>query len=152
MVHWTLGHPHSCADHSHGDTRCSTNTICNNILKIVFIILLLKVQLYRAPDMQLHRSPMKNGWFTVHPQSCAHLSLGDARRLKNTICWKYYTSYCVFIACYSEIDIHCQLLGVIHKVRHAIFGQYWPPSLCHTLSHIPGPPKSTSHILDPPNF
>src|SRR6218665_1020247 len=33
---------------------------------------------------------------------------------------------------------------------------FWPilttPSLCHTLSHIPGPPESTSHILDPPIF
>src|SRR6218665_689388 len=26
------------------------------------------------------------------------------------------------------------------------------PSLCHTLSHIPGPPKSTSHISDSPRF
>src|SRR6218665_308339 len=31
----------------------------------------------------------------------------------------------------------------------------WPiltPLPCHTLSHIPGPPKSTSHISDPPIF
>src|SRR6218665_567316 len=27
-----------------------------------------------------------------------------------------------------------------------------PPSLCHTLSHIPGPPESTPHIPDPPIF
>src|SRR6218665_2037418 len=28
---------------------------------------------------------------------------------------------------------------------------FYPPPLCHTLSHIPGPPpKSTSHISDPP--
>src|SRR6218665_2305218 len=26
------------------------------------------------------------------------------------------------------------------------------PSLCHTLSHIPGPPEGTSHISDPPIF
>src|SRR6218665_604469 len=26
------------------------------------------------------------------------------------------------------------------------------PPLCHTLSHIPGPPESTSHISDPPIF
>ena len=39
--------------------------------------------------------------------------------------------------------------GAVHKVRHAIFGQFWPPSLCHSLSHIPGPPQSTSHISDP---
>src|SRR6218665_1948554 len=25
-----------------------------------------------------------------------------------------------------------------------------PPPPCHTLLHIPGPPKSTSHIMDPP--
>src|SRR6218665_809574 len=32
---------------------------------------------------------------------------------------------------------------------------FWPiltPSLCHTVSHIPGPPESTSHISDPPIF
>src|SRR6218665_3018172 len=32
---------------------------------------------------------------------------------------------------------------------------FWPiltPSLCHTLSHIPGPPESTSHISDPRTF
>src|SRR6218665_27223 len=32
---------------------------------------------------------------------------------------------------------------------------FWPiftPSPCHTLSHNPGPPESTSHILDPPIF
>src|SRR6218665_2570051 len=37
------------------------------------------------------------------------------------------------------------MYGAVHKVRHAIF----TPSLCHTLSHIPGPSKSTSHISDP---
>src|SRR6218665_481560 len=42
-------------------------------------------------------------------------------------------------------------LGAVHKVRHAIFGQFLPPhSPCHTSSHIPGPPESTSHISDPP--
>src|SRR6218665_3266574 len=31
---------------------------------------------------------------------------------------------------------------------------FWPilTPLCHTLSHIPGPPKSTSHISDPLPF
>src|SRR6218665_3057985 len=43
--------------------------------------------------------------------------------------------------------------GSVHKVRYAIFGQFLPPSPCHTLSHIPGSPESTSHILDPlPRF
>src|SRR6218665_2826591 len=27
-----------------------------------------------------------------------------------------------------------------------------PSPLCHALSHIPRPPKSTSHISDPPDF
>src|SRR6218665_604804 len=43
--------------------------------------------------------------------------------------------------------------GAVHKVRHAIFGQFYPPPPCHTSSHIPGPPpESTSHISDPPIF
>src|SRR6218665_2412710 len=41
------------------------------------------------------------------------------------------------------------LIGAVHKVRHAIFGQFVPLSPCHTSSHIPGPPESTSHISDP---
>src|SRR6218665_2062439 len=31
--------------------------------------------------------------------------------------------------------------GAVHKVRHAILGNFDPPSPCHTLSHIPRPPK-----------
>src|SRR6218665_2898504 len=41
-------------------------------------------------------------------------------------------------------------LGAVHKVRHAIFGQFCPPptvTLCHTSRD---PLKSTSHISDPP--
>src|SRR6218665_2303112 len=41
--------------------------------------------------------------------------------------------------------------GAVHKVRHAIFGQFLPPSPCHTSSHIPGPPKYVTH-LGPPRF
>src|SRR6218665_1640799 len=29
---------------------------------------------------------------------------------------------------------------------------FFNPSPCHTLSHMPGPPESTSHISDPPGF
>src|SRR6218665_1333540 len=32
---------------------------------------------------------------------------------------------------------------------------FWPiltPPPCHTLSHIPGPPKGTPHISDSPHF
>src|SRR6218665_72608 len=31
-------------------------------------------------------------------------------------------------------------IGAVHKVRHAIFGQFLPLP-CHTSSHIPGPPR-----------
>src|SRR6218665_1354142 len=44
----------------------------------------------------------------------------------------------------------CLCLGAVHKVRHAIFGQFLPSSPCHTSSHIPGTPESTSPISDPP--
>src|SRR6218665_296771 len=46
-------------------------------------------------------------------------------------------------------------IRAVHKVRHAIFGQFLPPSPCHTLSHIRGPPspESKSHISEPhPRF
>ena len=39
----------------------------------------------------------------------------------------------------------------VHKVRHAIFGQFFPPSPCHTSSHIPGPPK-VRHTFRTPRF
>src|SRR6218665_2513397 len=35
---------------------------------------------------------------------------------------------------------HHHHLGAVHKVRHAILANVDPPSLCHTLSHIPEPP------------
>src|SRR6218665_442355 len=41
--------------------------------------------------------------------------------------------------------------GAVHKVRHAIFGQFLPPT-CHTLSHIPGPPQKNVRHLGPPIF
>jgi len=41
-------------------------------------------------------------------------------------------------------------LGAVHKVRHAIFGQIWP--LCHTFSHIPGPPKVRHTFRTPLRF
>src|SRR6218665_1603978 len=45
------------------------------------------------------------------------------------------------------------IYGAVHKVRHAIFGQYWPPPPCHTLSHIPGPPeKYVTHLGPSPIF
>ena len=40
--------------------------------------------------------------------------------------------------------------GAVHKVRHAIFGQFLPP--CHTSSHIPGPPRKYVTHLRPPRF
>ena len=40
-------------------------------------------------------------------------------------------------------------IGAVHKVRHAIFGQFWPPfHLSHFVTHT-GTPKSTSIISDP---
>src|SRR6218665_2148101 len=41
------------------------------------------------------------------------------------------------------------MAGAVHKLRHAFFGQFFPPPPV-PLSHIPGPPQSTSHISDPP--
>src|SRR6218665_3022944 len=42
------------------------------------------------------------------------------------------------------------ILGAVHKVRHAIFGQFLPLShLSHFVTH-PGTLQSESHISDPP--
>src|SRR6218665_2646812 len=45
-------------------------------------------------------------------------------------------------------------LGAVHKVRHAIFGQFLPPppvTLCHT-SRAPSQKKYVTHLGPPPDF
>src|SRR6218665_1214105 len=41
-------------------------------------------------------------------------------------------------------------MGSSIKYVTLFLANFDPPSLCHTLSHIPDPPESTSHISDPP--
>src|SRR6218665_3177594 len=41
-------------------------------------------------------------------------------------------------------------MGPSIKYVTLFLANFDPPSPCHTLSHIPGPPQSTSHISDPP--
>ena len=48
--------------------------------------------------------------------------------------------------------IHVYHLGAVHKVRHAIFGQFLPLPLSQFVTHPGTPPESTSHISDPPRF
>src|SRR6218665_3480021 len=52
---------------------------------------------------------------------------------------------------FCAIKRNCIVYGTVHKVHHAIFGQFRPPYPCHTLSHIPGPPK-VRHTSRPPPF
>ena len=53
----------------------------------------------------------------------------------------------------TAIFIICQAFGAVHKVRHAIFGQFLHPLPSVTLRHTPrDPPESTSHILDHTRF
>jgi len=55
-----------------------------------------------------------------------------------------------------EIGPCCRQIGAVHKVLHAIFGQFWPPpspvTLCHISREGRDPPESTSHISKPPIF
>src|SRR6218665_1752294 len=44
----------------------------------------------------------------------------------------------------------CGHMGPSIKYVMLFLPNFDPPPPCHTLSHIPGPPKSTSHISDPP--
>src|SRR6218665_2057678 len=51
-----------------------------------------------------------------------------------------------------EVESHAIGQGAVHKVRHAIYGQFLPPppvTLCHRSRDSP---RSTSHISDPPIF
>jgi len=42
-------------------------------------------------------------------------------------------------------------LGAVQKVSHAIFDQFWPPSLSHFDTHLGTPLKYVTH-LGPPDF
>ena len=44
-----------------------------------------------------------------------------------------------------------EILGAVHKVRHAIFGQFRPPPLSHFVTHPGTPQKYVTH-LGPPRF
>src|SRR6218665_873624 len=47
----------------------------------------------------------------------------------------------------------CSSKGLTIKYVTLFLANFNPPLPCHTLSHIPGrPPKSTSHISQPPMF
>src|SRR6218665_950232 len=48
--------------------------------------------------------------------------------------------------------MHNSYMGLSIKYVTLFLANFAPPSPCHTLSHIPGPPKNTSHISDPPIF
>ena len=45
----------------------------------------------------------------------------------------------------KQVDIQTKF-GAVHKVCHAIFDDFNPPSPCHKLSQILDPPKSMSHF------
>src|SRR6218665_1376081 len=51
----------------------------------------------------------------------------------------------------EKLLVHFRM-GAVHKVCHAIFGQFLLPSPCHTFSHIPGPPKVRHTSRTPPRF
>src|SRR6218665_933496 len=45
------------------------------------------------------------------------------------------------------------VFGAVHKVRHAIFGQFLPPlPLSHFVTHPGTPPKYATHLGPPPLF
>ena len=75
-------------------------------------------------------------------QSCHH---------RNTECFSMLPlrlSYRLFVQ-----DKPGWILGAVHKVRHAIFGQFLTPfPLSHFVTHPGTPPKSTSHISDYQDF
>src|SRR6218665_2384180 len=43
-------------------------------------------------------------------------------------------------------------MGASIKYVTLFLANFYPPPPCHTSSHIPGPPESTSHISDLPIF
>src|SRR6218665_1999963 len=68
---------------------------------------------------------------------------------------------CMSIHTYKQPPLHYpinytdngkMLLGAVHKVRHAIFGQFLPPlPLSHFVTH-PGTPRKYVTHLEPPDF
>ena len=45
-----------------------------------------------------------------------------------------------------------KVFGDVHKVRHAIFGQFWPPSLLSHFATHPGTPQKVRHTSGTPRF
>src|SRR6218665_3303100 len=59
--------------------------------------------------------------------------------------WKYHTFEGYYICSFSK--------GAVHKVRHAIFGQFLPPfPLSHFVTHPGTPPKVRHTSRTPPIF
>src|SRR6218665_866579 len=48
-------------------------------------------------------------------------------------------------------QVSCIVLGAVHKVRHAIFGQFSPLPLSHFVTHPGTPPKVRHTFRIPPN-
>src|SRR6218665_2497091 len=68
------------------------------------------------------------------------------------IVWVSLTSCSRFYVSGLDERLLCSCYGAIHKVHHAIFGQFLPPPPCHTSSHIPVPPKKIRHTSRTPPF
>src|SRR6218665_2285107 len=68
------------------------------------------------------------------------------------IVWVSLTSCSRFYVSGLDQRLLCSCYGAIHKVHHAIFGQFLPPPPCHTSSHIPGPPPQVRHTSRIPIF
>jgi len=89
---------------------------------------------------------------SVHVYVKAPLKLGkEYRKQYQKIDRTRRTEY-TYILFSSKMKKKIQI-GAAHKAHHAIFGQFWvwPPPPCHTLSHIPGPPR-VRHKSRTPTF
>src|SRR6218665_1972447 len=64
--------------------------------------------------------------------------------------FKYTQNLIGNITLLRVINIHSfsKLRGPSIKYVTLFLANFDPPTPCHTLLHIPGPPESTSHILD----
>src|SRR6218665_3782035 len=63
--------------------------------------------------------------------------------------WSYQMGPIYFLEMFPVCDI---CMGPSIRYVTLFMANFYPPIPCHTSSHIPGPPESTSHISDPPIF
>ena len=124
-------------------------SVCLQLLSMCKGSLCLCISLCLSTTLSLSLSL----WISL-PLSIFHTRTHTRAHIHASIVSRSLDEFLSYIDIFFGISMNLwwsSIFGAVHKVRQAIFGQFWPPlpvTLCHT-SRDPTP-KSSSHIWDPP--